>query len=141
VCLLELVEGFAEPEVVDAKARAELGAMKSGIGASEQVDDLVGERRGAVGRGDELEVGCGAIRSCGEAQVDRRGCRRRAMLEGEAELVVVPSEVSVIVSEGVKVAAPPQGLPEMGAHPLAHVVNDEDGDGVTSLHFAEQAEQ
>jgi hypothetical protein len=66
------------------------------------------------------------------------------MLEGELEAAPLwagASQIRSVIIPSMKVARPAQGLAEMGANGLSHVVDDDDGDVIAALQFAQEAEQ
>jgi len=67
---LELAEDEAEAVIVDPEPGAEGGAVQGLLGPFEQLEDRVGQAlrwgRGAVGGGEQFEVGGAAVGSGGE---------------------------------------------------------------------------
>ena len=88
-----------------------------------------------------LEVSVELVGVCDEGDADWIWRRRTAMLEREHQTAAPADEIRRGVRPGMEVGAAPQGLSELSAGALTHVVDDGDRDGVLTLELAQQAEQ
>jgi hypothetical protein len=151
---LELGEDLAEAVVVDAERIAQLSPGQRVVGAANGAEDAVVQRwicgsgrpivAGEVWGVDDLQVSCGAVGARGEPKLDGLDGGCGAMLEGESEVLAAEagaSEIRSVIVPCVEITRASQGLAEVGADGLAHVVHDDDGDIEAALQLAEVAEQ
>jgi len=80
--------------------------------------------------------------ACNEAQQHRIVCRGGAVLDGEEQaLIVTADQIAGGVDPGVEVGAAPQSLAEVAAGALGHVMDEHDGELVTAVDVAQEAQQ
>lgn len=141
---LERDKRITEATVVDAEVTPE-GRTADGVTEiGEGADDPAGERglcAISAGRRVTLDLEVSTRRISDQPEVHRLGGRGRAVLEGEHEAIAAADEVGIGVTPSVQIAAAAEGLTEVNADALAHVVDEHDGDAKLALEPTQEAEQ
>ncbi len=79
--------------------------------------------------------------ACNETQQHGIGCRGGAVLDGEAQaLIVAADQIAGGIDPGVEVGAAPQRLADVAAGALGHVVDEHEGEVVTAVDVAQEAQ-
>lgn len=101
----------------------------------------LGQRRGH-GLG---AVGCepaGLSIATSEAEEQGFGGGSGAVLDGETQaLIVAAYEVASGVGPGVEIGAAPEGLAKVAAGAFGHVVNEDKGEVVAAVEFAQEPQE
>ena len=139
--LLESLEGETETGVVDAQALAEGGPGERLAGVAENGAHRLGER-GRRGGGTVDDQREGLVGAACEAQQERVGSGSGAVLDGELQTVVgTPHEVAGGVGPGMQIGGAAQGLAEIAAGALGHVVDEDQSELIAAVDGAQKAEQ
>ena len=139
--LFERLEGETETGVVDPQALAQDGPGKRLASAAERGAHGLGERRRHSGGpvDDQRERLVSAAR---EAQQEGFGSGSGAVFDGEEQTVVgAAQQIAGGIGPGMQVGRAAQGLAEIAARALGHVVDEDQSELMTAVDGAQKAEQ